>query len=334
MGRQRRQQNGIDLSDRERDIIRLAANGLNDKEVAEGLGISINTVRTYWRRMQVRLGKSSRLQVMAGLNSSEGPTQTNCLLEGIGLELFNALPDPTWIEYPLDNGIYINTAFQRALQVTAPRISSETFLSRFHPRERKRIESVLDLDKSQSVVTQLISDLPLFRGPVRMRVESLPASGIVKIKRVGTCTSLQEMVGPFDRSTAPLREYLGLIIVDGELRINFMDDIARVLFALDRQDANSVEDLLPSTRESLKDGINSVLGTHLAMDFLVPAALNGPETFPLRVRFVPLFEEGIAKAIIVCPIWPDKMSGKEIYRVAGLKDPIFSSDSAVTNSPI
>lgn len=53
------------LSDRERQIVRLGAKGLTDKEIADRLAVSITTVRTYWIRLRRKLGASNRAQAIA-----------------------------------------------------------------------------------------------------------------------------------------------------------------------------------------------------------------------------------------------------------------------------
>lgn len=53
------------LSERERDVLFLAADGLTDKEIAQKLGIGAKTVRTYWDRVRSKLGASSRTQALA-----------------------------------------------------------------------------------------------------------------------------------------------------------------------------------------------------------------------------------------------------------------------------
>lgn len=56
---------GPHLSDRERTVLLLAADGLTDKEIARSLGISLKTVGTYWDRMRHKFSASSRTQVLA-----------------------------------------------------------------------------------------------------------------------------------------------------------------------------------------------------------------------------------------------------------------------------
>lgn len=53
------------LSEREREVLFLAADGLTDKEIAQRLGIGAKTVRTYWDRIRGKLGASSRTQALS-----------------------------------------------------------------------------------------------------------------------------------------------------------------------------------------------------------------------------------------------------------------------------
>ncbi|RYG26206.1 PAS domain S-box protein [bacterium] len=55
----------LDLTNREREVLLLAAEGLTDKEIAERLGITRGTISTHWTRMRERTGTINRAQVMA-----------------------------------------------------------------------------------------------------------------------------------------------------------------------------------------------------------------------------------------------------------------------------
>jgi DNA-binding CsgD family transcriptional regulator len=55
------------LSDREREVIRLAASGLCTKEIGVRLGCATATVHTYWTRIYNKLSCRSREQVLAQL---------------------------------------------------------------------------------------------------------------------------------------------------------------------------------------------------------------------------------------------------------------------------
>jgi DNA-binding CsgD family transcriptional regulator len=55
----------VGLSEREREVLFLAGDGLTDKEIALRLDIGQKTVRTYWDRMRAKLGAASRTEVLA-----------------------------------------------------------------------------------------------------------------------------------------------------------------------------------------------------------------------------------------------------------------------------
>jgi len=55
----------LELTNREREVLLLASEGLTDKEIAERLGITRGTVSTHWTRMRERTGTVNRAQVVA-----------------------------------------------------------------------------------------------------------------------------------------------------------------------------------------------------------------------------------------------------------------------------
>nr|WP_276312791.1 helix-turn-helix transcriptional regulator [Bifidobacterium vespertilionis] len=55
----------VALSEQEEMIMSLFAKGLGNGEVAERMGISENTVKTYVRRAMAKLGAKTRSQAMA-----------------------------------------------------------------------------------------------------------------------------------------------------------------------------------------------------------------------------------------------------------------------------
>ena len=67
MDRQERTQ----LSERERQLVKLAANGHTDSSIAHQLGISEATVSTYWGRVRIKVGHFSRTELIAKLIREE-----------------------------------------------------------------------------------------------------------------------------------------------------------------------------------------------------------------------------------------------------------------------
>jgi PAS domain S-box-containing protein len=61
---------GLQLPLREAEILALAAKGFTDKQISAELGISRDTVGTYWRRILLRFGASSRTEVVARATES------------------------------------------------------------------------------------------------------------------------------------------------------------------------------------------------------------------------------------------------------------------------
>lgn len=58
------------LTDRERDVIKLAEQGMSDEQIAEQLGISVWTVRSHLRNSYEKLGVSNRSAAAYALRSA------------------------------------------------------------------------------------------------------------------------------------------------------------------------------------------------------------------------------------------------------------------------
>jgi DNA-binding NarL/FixJ family response regulator len=56
---------GVLLSDREREVVKLIANGFTNPEIAEQLHVAERTVKTYRARAIEKLGFSSRAEITA-----------------------------------------------------------------------------------------------------------------------------------------------------------------------------------------------------------------------------------------------------------------------------
>jgi DNA-binding CsgD family transcriptional regulator len=55
------------LSDREQDVLRLAAQGLSDKETAAKLGLAYTTVKSYWSRICFKANAKTRELAISAL---------------------------------------------------------------------------------------------------------------------------------------------------------------------------------------------------------------------------------------------------------------------------
>jgi PAS domain S-box-containing protein len=61
-----------DLSEREQQLITLASEGLTDTAIANRLGISEPTVKSYWQRVRSKLGPYNRTELVAHALKEEG----------------------------------------------------------------------------------------------------------------------------------------------------------------------------------------------------------------------------------------------------------------------
>ena len=78
---------GNELSARQQEILRLAADGLTDKEIAKRLSIALETVRTHWKRLRDRFDTSSRTQIVAIGLQADAMMKSGLVSEGLELLL-------------------------------------------------------------------------------------------------------------------------------------------------------------------------------------------------------------------------------------------------------
>jgi DNA-binding CsgD family transcriptional regulator len=53
------------LSPKEQQVLQWSMSGLADKEVAARLGLSLDTVKTYWKRIRLKVGGQTRAEIIA-----------------------------------------------------------------------------------------------------------------------------------------------------------------------------------------------------------------------------------------------------------------------------
>jgi DNA-binding CsgD family transcriptional regulator len=89
------------LSQREEEILRLASQGLTDKEIASNLGVQISTVRTYWDRLKTKLSAANRTEAVArSLRHSQDGR--------ISWDLLAAMPHSLVVTDPVGNIVFAN----------------------------------------------------------------------------------------------------------------------------------------------------------------------------------------------------------------------------------
>lgn len=134
-----------DLSDREASVLSLAAKGLTDRAIAARLGISTNTLRTYWARIRGKLGEGSRVALAAALIGQQKPSEVplvGCEPASWEIDLL------TWTYQCYDPHLlqFFNIEVGEI-------ISLESILSRYHPEDAKQLRALLHYAKAGYVTS-------------------------------------------------------------------------------------------------------------------------------------------------------------------------------------
>ena len=64
------------LTQREQEMVTLLIRGLGNKEIAERLGISVNTVKTFLRLVMIKMGVRSRSRIVSTVLGLVQPPKT------------------------------------------------------------------------------------------------------------------------------------------------------------------------------------------------------------------------------------------------------------------
>jgi DNA-binding CsgD family transcriptional regulator len=97
------------LSEREQQLLTLAAAGHLDKQIGQELGISINTLRTYWNRIRHKMGDHSRSALVAAWTAQHRHDKRQAPpLSSVEPWESDDLADSTW-EQDLVNGLLMGS---------------------------------------------------------------------------------------------------------------------------------------------------------------------------------------------------------------------------------
>lgn len=146
------------LSEREKEVLFLAGDGLTDKEIARKLNIGPKTVRTYWDRMRAKLGAASRTEVLAkALQSAHDQLAASEQRIRLFVQhmpvIFNALDDEM-------NIMLANDECERLTGYSSQEILHQPLLTEAHipdPEERNRV--LRQFVERQGDYTDLETDL-------------------------------------------------------------------------------------------------------------------------------------------------------------------------------
>ncbi len=124
------------LSDRERQVLEMAAAGMLDKNIAADLGLSANTLRTYWTRIRAKLGDGTRAALVAKLithsiQGDEGADIPHLTHEGWILDV----PTMTMIASDSINDLH-------GLERGVPHPARE-YSRLYHPEDREEARSLI-----------------------------------------------------------------------------------------------------------------------------------------------------------------------------------------------
>jgi PAS domain S-box-containing protein len=147
------------LSDRERTVLLLAAEGLTDKEIAKHLSLSQRTIGTYWERMRQKLGPFSRTQLVARFLRLEAELERS---SESYVNLFAGWDEGVWVVSSAGKTIYANAPVAALL-----RMSHEELMQSDGPGN---LEALIG-DRARSFISEASQK------PVRIEVQLSQGSG-------------------------------------------------------------------------------------------------------------------------------------------------------------
>ena len=123
------------LSTREEQVLSYAAAGYIDKQIGAELGLSLNTLRTYWQRIRGKMGDVPRTALAVAYVEQVASAANATPVEE---------PDYDW-EIDLDRGM-LRRVSTRPWWLDLPvgvEVPMEEVLARFHPEDQSRVRSIL-----------------------------------------------------------------------------------------------------------------------------------------------------------------------------------------------
>lgn len=129
------------FSPQEDRVLDLARQGLGDKQIALELGLSADTVRTYWQRMRHKIGATNRTEILASINERE--TGELRAAEAKWRRLADSMPQMVYIARPDGHFYYFNARFYEYTGATPEEASGEGFFTLIHPKDLPEFQSKL-----------------------------------------------------------------------------------------------------------------------------------------------------------------------------------------------
>jgi len=129
------------LSDRERTVLLLAAEGLTDKEIAKHLKLSQRTIGTYWERIRQKLGQSPRAKLVARFLRQDPEASSGGALSYGGL--FAGWEAGVWIMSPQGETLYANRRMATLFGFTQEAFQEQDARNLFQEATSTAVEDVL-----------------------------------------------------------------------------------------------------------------------------------------------------------------------------------------------
>lgn len=173
------------LSSQEERVIALSMEGLGDKEIAHALGLSFSTVRTYWKRIQTKIGGNTRAEVVASF-ARKGPElqlkveralnerlQEEIAYRRAAEEKFRAVcacaPIGIYVSNVDGDCFYVNPAWERITGLPAASTMGSDWEKIVHPDDLEALIEWWEIQKKSNVSSPTEFRFLSSRGVIRVR---------------------------------------------------------------------------------------------------------------------------------------------------------------------
>lgn len=147
-------QEASNLSRQESRVISLSTEGLGDKEIALAMGISVGTVRTYWKRIQRKIGGNTRAETVSTfvrMGPERELEETRALVEQLRMEVYRrqeaedrlramcaCAPLGVFVSGPTGAQLFANAGWERVTGRQMEEAGAVSLADVVHPDDRER----------------------------------------------------------------------------------------------------------------------------------------------------------------------------------------------------
>lgn len=221
---------GPHLSDRERTVLLLAADGLTDKEIARNLGISLKTVGTYWDRMRHKFSASSRTQVLANFLRIQVADDHEA---GRLDRLFATWEEGVWILGRQGQTHYANERIEEMLELDCEAFASKKPAEVMGLANAPKIRKLISKAKSEPHSIELLAKgrngdqrwLTLRAAPFEDD-RGRPGATVILVKDITVRKRVEYALETCESSLGFMMDRCSDLVVkfDGEMRLSYMNE--------------------------------------------------------------------------------------------------------------